>query len=102
MRAVGVFMELKKDDPVVISSLLNLRRGGGPTSESAANEYLNCGHARLIDAAANWFVNKGYKVSYIVWTKDEDGNVITSQSYDKETTPPDVWQKILRKNHSWK
>ena len=102
MRAIAVFMELKKDDPAVISGLLNLLRGGGSTSESAANEYLNCGHARLIDAAANWFVNKGYKVSYIVWTKDKDGNVITSQSYDKETTSPNVWQKILRENHTWK
>jgi hypothetical protein len=30
------------------------------------------------------------------------GHIITSKSYDKETTPPDVWQRILRENHTWK
>ena len=100
-RTIAVFLEMKKDDPAVISSLLNLLRTGGSTSESAANAYLNCGHARLIDAAANWFVNKGYKVTYNIWTKDENGNVLSSTSYDKETTPPNVWQKILRENHTW-
>jgi HEAT repeat protein len=102
LRAVAVFLLLEKDDPAVISSLLELLRTGGSTSESAAYEYLNCGHARLIDAAANWFVNKGDKVSYMVSTVDKDGHIITSQSYDKETTPPDVWQRILRENHTWK
>lgn len=100
-RAISVFLELKKDDSAVVSSLLNLLNSRGPTSESLANTYLNCGHARLIDAAAIWLVNKGYKVSYNVWTKDKYGNTTSSTSYDKETTSPDVWQKILRENHTW-
>ena len=101
-RTISVFLELKKDDPVVVNSLLELLYKGDSSSESAAQAYLNCGHARLIDAAANWLVNKGQKVSYNVWTTDKNGFVISQQSYDKETTPPDIWQRILRENHSWK
>lgn len=101
-RTVDEFITLEIDDHAVISSLSGLLSRGDSTSGLVANLYLNCGHARLMDAAANWYVNKGFKVSYVFSVKDKNGNVTSSRSYDKETTPRDEWLKLLRDNQTWK